>query len=973
MKTFLEYVAEDIVKKMGSNLSRIAIVFPNKRASLFMNDYLYETTHATMWGPTYLTISELFRSRSKLQLADEIRLISELFSVYKEISGTKETLDHFYPWGKILISDFDDIDKNMADAKQVFTNVKNLNEMSSDSYLNDEQRKALASLFGNYQDSHLRKEFVELWNILHEIYVIFKRKLTEENVAYEGMLYRDVIEKETCFDEFEKYIFVGFNFLDKVEQVLFMKLKKSGRAMFYWDFDVAYMDNSFNLPSDPGSSIKEHLIDFPNEIDLDSTAYNNLNSSKEISILSSTTENIQARYVSQWLKENDCCRIKAGRKTAIVLADEKMLKSINHSLPNNIDDSAIPPYDVNITTGFPLADTPVASLVDILLQMRIERKQNGEVRKATVTKLLKHPMSHYLSSSVVLLSDRLQQIYTPYVKKDNLAIDENLSVVFDGGQRGTDENEIVLITTWLGGVVNLIAKNASETDDPLFRESIYRFHLILNRISDLAKEGYFEVEKNTFQKLVRQIVSSATIPFHGEPAQGIQIMGVLETRNLDFDNLLILSCNEGKWPNGLNVTSFIPYNIRKAFSLTTIDNKIGIQAFHFFRLLQRAEDITIVYNNATDDGQKGELSRYVLQLMIQNKNDISKKTLIAKQSTINKRPISIAKDDKVIDKLISIERLSPTAINNYLNCNLKFYFNIVLGLKEPDDNQEKVGGRTFGNIYHRVSQLIYLSMTSSDNIFEDERGRAIVKSPFTVSKEQIKYFLDNPKSIERYVDIAFNEELFHKNNCDTTPSLNGLQIISCRVIIDYVNAMLRNDIENTPFKIAGLENEINFAIKTDNGLEISIKGIIDRLDIISIDGTNKMRVVDYKTGRPHSDKFKSIDDIFISGKDRKQLADYYLQTMIYASVVRNSMEYNPGGLQTLPSLMFIQSLNDEDCSPILKISDSEITDIKLYEDEFSTLVNKTLSEIYDSSIDFHPTGSPSKCATCPYKQICHST
>ena len=164
--------------------------------------------------------------------------------------------------------------------------------------------------------------------------------------------------------------------------------------------------------------------------------------------------------------------------------------------------------------------------------------------------------------------------------------------------------------------------------------------------------------------------------------------------------------------------------------------------------------------------------------MIQNKNDISKKTLIAKQSTINKRPISIAKDDKVIDKLISIERLSPTAINNYLNCNLKFYFNIVLGLKEPDDNQEKVGGRTFGNIYHRVSQLIYLSMASSDNIFEDERGRAIVKSPFTVSKEQIKYFLDNPKSIERYVDIAFNEELFHKNNCDTTPSLNGLQIIS---------------------------------------------------------------------------------------------------------------------------------------------------------------------------------------------------
>ena len=797
--------------------------------------------------------------------------------------------------------------------------------------------------------------------------------MAEGNVAYEGMLYRDVIEKNTCIDEYEKYIFVGFNFLDKVEQKLFMQLKKIGRAMFYWDFDVAYMDSSYNLPSDPGFSIREHLRDFPNEIDLDSTAYNNLNSSKEISIISATTENIQARYVSQWLKENDCKRIKAGRKTAVVLADEKMLKSINHSLPNNIDESGIPEYDVNITTGFPLADTPIASLVDILLQMRIERKLDVDVRKTTVAKLLKHPLSHYLSPSVVLLSDRLQQTFTPYIKKDILAIDEDLAKVFDSEQGGIEQNEIVAISTWLGGVINQIAKNASETDDPLFRESLYRFHLILNRISDLAKEGYLDVEKNTFQKLVRQIVASATIPFHGEPAQGIQIMGVLETRNLDFDNLLILSCNEGKWPNGLNVTSFIPYNIRKAFSLTTIDNKIGIQAFHFFRLLQRAEDVTIVYNNATDDGQKGELSRYALQLMIQNKNEISKKTLVAKQSTINKRPESIAKDDKVIDKLMSIERLSPTAINNYLNCNLKFYFNTVMGLKEPDDNQEKIGGRTFGNIYHRVSQLIYLSMTSSDNIFEDERGHTIVKSPYTVSKEQIKYFLDNPNSVEIYVDIAFNEELFRKNKCDTTPNLNGLQIISRKVIIDYVNAMLRKDLENAPFKIAGLENEINYVIKTDNGLEINIKGIIDRLDIISTDGTNKMRVVDYKTGKPHSDKFKSIVDIFISGKDRKQLADNYLQTMIYAVVVRNSAQYNPGGLQTLPSLMFVQSLNDEDNSPILKISGDEITDIKSYEEEFSTLFIKTLSEIYDSSVDFLPTGSPSKCITCPYKQICHST
>ena len=969
MKSFLEYVAADIIGKLGKNLSRVAIIFPNKRASLFMNDYLYASSQATMWGPTYLTISELFRSKSCLKIADEIQLISLLYNTFKNISSSNESLDHFYPWGKILLSDFDDIDKNMADAKQVFTNVKNLNEMNSDEYLSEDQRKALAALFGDFSgSSQIRKQFTELWNILFDVYTNFKKKLTEQGLAYEGMLYRNAIENKTDFEEYEKYIFIGFNFLDKVEQKLFSQLKKSGKAMFYWDYDEAYMHHQMALPSDPGTAIGEHLLLFPNELGQNGEIYDNLNKEKNISLISSSTDNIQARYVSQWLTDDDCRRIKAGRRSAIVLADEKMLLSINHSLPNNVDDASIPLYNVNITTGFPLSETPMATLVDILLQLRIERRNNSEFKKSTIEKLMRHPLARHISETISVLPSKLEKTFSPYINNTLLALDEKLSIVFSGEG---DDNSIVDISVWMGSIINLIADNSSETADSLFRESIYKLHLLFNRITDLAKEGYLNIETSTYQRLIRQIILSTTIPFHGEPAQGLQIMGVLETRNLDFDNILILSCNEGKWPNGLNVNSFIPYNIRKAFSLTTIDNKIGIQSFHFFRLMQRATDITIVYNNATDDGRKGEMSRFVLQLMTKNKNKIHKKSLQAKQNTINRGPTKIEKDSTIIDILNKTDHLSPTSINNYLNCNLRFYFREIAGIKEPDDDTQKIGGRTFGNIYHRAAQLIYLSMTSNENLYDDGSGHTIIKNPYIVSKEQIEHFLNSTGAIERYVDIAFNEELFHEKDNTVTPTLNGLQIINRKVIIQYMRTMLEKDRESAPFKIIGLEVEIKHRVTITPSQTICTKGIIDRLDIVTIGGKEKIRVVDYKTGRMHLEKISTLDEVFISGEKRKQLSDYYFQTMLYATIVRSSSQYNPNDLPTLPALLFIQGLNTEGYSPVLKINNKEINDIDVYTTQFYNMAEALLREIYSVEKPFLPTGSNSKCEHCPYKQICH--
>ncbi|WP_278814877.1 PD-(D/E)XK nuclease family protein [Leyella stercorea] len=987
-KTFLEYVAEDIISKYGTDLSRIAVVFPNKRAALFLNEHLARLAGQPVWSPAYITISDLFRQHTDLKTADPIKLICDIHKSFTKCTGIDETLDHFYGWGQLLLADFDDIDKNMADADSIFCNLKDIHELDDISYLDNEQKEMLARFFANFSDdidSELKKHFLSLWSHFGDIYHDYNRRLTEQGIGYEGAIYRKVASEQTLHLKYDKYLFVGFNLLQKVERVLFSRLMKEDKAKFYWDFDEYYMPSpsqhlttspshhlntspSHHLTTSPSQQLSggalvssaptnlttspsQHLSggalvssaptnlntspsqhlnlsDFPNELDnTDPDIYANMRRPKRIRFISSPTENAQARFASNWLLEND--RYKAGRKTAVVMCDESILLPLMHSLPPEAD-------KVNITSGFPLAMTPVASLVMLLFDLYTLglRKKGTAFNPHYLKKLMAHPYAHHLTIS----------------PSHHLTI---------------SPPHHLTTSTILHHIATLIKQVGIATKpegDPLTQESVFRMYTILNRLATLADSGDLLVDNTTLRRLVSQLVSSSSIPFHGEPVVGVQIMGVLETRNIDFDHLLLLSCNEGNMPKGVNDSSFIPYSIRKAHGLTTIDNKVAIYSYYFHRLLQRARDITIAYNNSTDNGHTGEMSRFMLQLLVESGQKIDHYSLTAKNQPTPLMPKAIEKDETALSKLEEMSRLSPSAINTYIRCKLAFYYQYIAHIKEPDSDPETIDNRMFGNIFHRAAYLIYKDITD--------------RSPL-IEKAHIQAYLSNRTLLANVVDRAFQAE-----KC--TPN-NGLQIINREVIIQYITKLLKIDQQLCPFSILAMEEEakvyaqLSFTTPPSHHLttspshhHLTIGGIIDRLDILTDKQTGKprIRVVDYKTGNQPSSPIKNIEEVFDPNNIRSKHSNYYLQAILYSLIVSRSERWNPANHPVSPALLFIKQAPANHYDPTLHIDKHPISDVTVYEEEFLTKLKETVADMYSPNAAFTPTDDRKKCELCPYRMLC---
>ena len=910
MNTFLENVAQDILQKFGTDLSRVAVVFPNKRASLFLNDALARLTGQPIWSPAYITISELFRRHSNLQVADNIKLVCDLHRVYTKVTGYTETLDHFYGWGQLLLTDFDDIDKNMAPAKQVFTNLRDIHEFDDTSYLTNEQRDILRKFFGNFSDDHnseLKERFLRLWSNMGTIYREYNDHLRRQGLAYEGALYRQVVEDDSQLYEYDHYLFIGFNLMQQVEQRLIAHLRSLGKATVYSD--------------------DEHIAP------------------KEITFVAASTENIQARYATQWLREGT--RIADGRRTAIVLCDEALLGTVIHCLPHEVEHA-------NITTGYPLQQSPVASLIQQMFNLHTlgYDRQRQRFRPRYVKTLLHHPYAQYL--------DR-QQLLLPMT--------------------GTAE-----LLHHLNTLVASLAKTMTSTS-PFTTEALFRAYTLLNRLAALVDSGDLTVDALTLQRLVTQLIQQTTIPFHGEPAVGLQIMGVLETRNLDFDHILLLSTNEGNMPRGVNDASFIPFSIRKAFGLTTVDNKVAIYDYYFKHLLSRAHDVTLCYNNATTDGHTGEMSRFMLQLLVESDTPVHLLTLQGGQHVVSRQTRAIAKSPAVIEALLqrfSSEYccnpatngtdgmrplLTPTAINRYMRCPLQFYYNYVEGLREPDDNEEElIDNRVFGNIFHEAAQMLYEKMTQKDA---------------TICKADIDDILKTKVDIERAVDAALHKELFKLSDPHAKmPELNGLQIINREVIIQYLRQLLTLDRQLAPFTIIGLEKDVvqPYTIRS-LGITTTLGGRIDRLDMVTDEnGMEQIRVIDYKTGSRRITPLKTVEDIF----DPTQLRnhnDYYLQALLYARLVAKTqlsiINYQlsiRGGTPlppVAPALLFIQHAGGENYDPILRFGQEPITTMATTEgDHFVELLAGKIEEIFDPAINFVPTDNQDVCSTCPYAAFC---
>lgn len=995
MKTFLKYVARDILEKYGNNLSDIAIVFPNKRAALFLNESLARLTDHPIWSPSYITISDLFRKHSTLKVGDPIKLVCDLHKTFVSCTGIDETLDHFYGWGQLLITDFDDIDKNMAEAEKLFANLSDIHELDDISYLTEEQKMLIRKFFSNFNDDHnseLKKRFLQLWSHFLDIYQQFNQRLEEQGLAYEGALYRKVVNDENIKFQHKKYLFVGFNMMQVVEQKLCERLMKEGKAHFYWDYDDYYMQNNHEA----GHYIREYLKYFPNELndmpphDL-REIYHNFDNDKDITYISASTENIQARYVNQWLKEEK--RYKCGKKVAIVLADEGLLQSVIHSLPTNEDIKSLPDYSetdqlsYNITLGYPLQQTPFYSLLQHLINLQGigHPKHSNNYRLHYVLMALRHPYTRYISQNYSKLLSALDEQKQFYPTRQFLSMDgdEGLSLLFkDLGETATENEYNLRLIQYLLEILKTIGVNSKEQDDPLFQESLFRTYTLLNRLQELIQTGDLAVDCITLERLMQQLIQSTSIPFHGEPAEGIQVMGVLETRNLDFEHILVLSCNEGKLPKGVNDASFIPYSLRKAYGLTTVDNKVAIYAYYFHSLLQRSRDITLCYNNATEDGQSGEMSRFMLQLLVESHHDIKRLSLVAGQSTIRPTYDSIEKKQNTFIQLKNLKMLTPTFLNTYLRCEKQFYYKYVEGLIEPDEiDEDEVDNKVFGNIFHRAAELFYQGLASNNALTTDNKGKLKLTRPIVITKEQLEQALKDESLVYRLVDQAFREELFKVSAAGYHPKYNGLQLINKEVIARYIRQLITIDMRQAPFTILGLELVVKTGIEVETSigkLSLTIGGFIDRLDAVAANGNangknlaERIRVIDYKTGRISTTHPRALDEVFNPSMLNKH-TDYYLQSMLYSIIVKHNKDLNPGQEPVSPGLLFIQNAGAEDYDPTLKMGKELISSIDVYEEEFMKQLKVLIANIFDKDQPFRPTDDKHRCEYCPYAALCKS-
>ncbi len=999
MKTFLQLVAHDLYTKVGNDLSRVAIVFPNKRAGLFFSEHLAEESDLPLWSPAYVSISDLFRQLSALKTGDPIRLVCELYKIFREETKSEESLDDFYFWGELLISDFDDADKNLVDADRLFVNLKDLKNIMDDfDFLDKEQEAAIQQFFQNFsieRRTELKERFTSVWDKLGDIYRRYRENLSALGIAYEGMLYREVMERlDTDHLKYDTYVFVGFNVLNRVETEFFLKMRDAGKAMFYWDYDEYY--TSLHPKHEAGEFILRNLKLFPNELSAeiaenvyedapqDSACdvtlteknafagdlfdaleneqpascsdcshsrkiFDNLRHPKKIRFISAPTENAQARFLPQWVRDHLTGKEK---ENAVVLCNEALLLPVLHSIPEEVK-------NVNITMGFPLAQTPVYSFVSAALELQTNgyRTDSGQYIHEYVQTLLKHPYTRQLSSAAEALERELTRDNRFYPHPSALKRDEFLTRLFTpcNGIR-----ELCLYITELLKEVSVIYREASDKDifNQLYQEALFKTYTVVNRLLSLVENGELTVRVETIKRLMIKILSASNIPFHGEPAVGMQVMGVLETRNLDFRNVVLLSLNEGQLPKAGGDSSFIPYNLRKAFGMTTIEHKNAVYAYYFYRLIQRAENVTLLYNTASDGLNRGEWSRFMLQLLVEWPHSIEREYLEAGQSPQNVPEIRIEKSREMVQRLADaydITRnpkvaLSPSALNCYLDCRLRFYFRYIARVTAPDEVSSEIDSALFGTIFHRSAELAYNDLTAHSK---------------EIHKEDLERLMNNDVQLQSYVDTAFKECFFHVP-LDTKPEYNGVQLINSKVIVSYLRQLLRNDLQYAPFEMKGMEQRVrepmDITLSDGQTVRIQIGGIIDRMD--SKDDT--LRIVDYKTGGDPKIP-ANIEQLFTPAEGRP---GYIFQTFLYAAIMCRKQP-----LKVAPSLLYIHRAASETYSPVIEMGEPRkpkipVNNFAFWEDDFRQRLSLLLNEIFATDEPFTQTEVEKNCTYCDFKEIC---
>ena len=948
MKSFLQEHAEKIYA-IHPKLDELTIVFPNRRASLYFKKHLGNLLTKPSFAPQLTTIEDFIASFSEYSIPDKLELVHRLYKVYQATMEIKEPFEKFFFWGEMLLKDFDEVDKYCVSASQLFKDLSHQKELdASFDFLADEQLEFLKSFWGSFDKNMTanKQKFLHVWKELPLLYEIFKKELHDNGLAYDGMMHRNVAERlsrNELRSSIKKgnLIFLGFNALTKAEEIIISHFIDEGTANIYWDLDEYYVNNE---RQEAGDFFREYqkLSSFAKTFPADVPA--NFRSGKSIKIYGAAQLVGQAKLMAQLLNEEINKGIEP-EETVIVLPDERLLFPVLHGISDDVE-------KLNVSMGFPLSNTPLFNLIELLFDLQInERKDQFNHRQ--VIAILGHPYG------VAADAGDSQRKSKEIVNSNWISIDGEFlrsgpalyHLIFASihpKDLGKYLREIVIAIGFLPSV--------SSFD----KEYVFHFIKLLNRIEEVLihdNEAIVISRKEAFQsflRLFRQLVRGGRIPFSGEPLKGLQVMGVLETRNIDFKNVFILSLNEGVFPSISSKGSYIPFSIRKAYKLPTVDHQDSMYAYLFYRVLQRAENIFLLYNSETDVLGQGEMSRFLQQLLFESGLDIEKNILHTPIRPKGGEPITIQKDERIFDRLAlyclgqrGSKTLSPTALNDYIECRLRFYFKYVAGMREPREVQEDLDARMLGNLLHKVMQYFYQNI-------KDEKGSNIIHAEDLENWEE---------RIDRHIDFAFREEYGIRA---ATFEYHGQRLVVKEIILSFVKRILELDKAYAPFKIEALEREdlkVKIPIDVKGKPVIVLSGAIDRAD----SKDRVLRIIDYKTGRDKGYEIKgTVQDVFVREGARSKAA---FQTLMYALLYTENA--NTADLQILPGLMNRMNLFEENFRFGLKIGNQYVTDIRPYLPQFKESIKKMLEELFNTDQPFDQTLNTENCRNCPYNGICY--
>ena len=953
MHRFLESCASYIYEKHHNDLQNICLVFPNRRSGVFFTAYLQKLLKKPVLGPEITTINELLLSLSGLRVPDHLWLISYLYDIYRKKTGTHESFDDFYYWGEMLLADFDDTDKYMVDARDMFRNLAELKEIEQGfDYLTDSQKKALMQFWGsvkNWEQRSLQKNFLSFWDSLHNVYEEFRSGLTAMGLGYGGMVIRDGVEQLDITSsklKADKYFIIGLNVLNACEKKVFMWLKEQGRAEFFWDYDLYYHENPIN---DAGKFLRENILLFPPPADfsLDNRSFSK---SKNIEIFSIPSSYGQSQVIPLFFNEKKLEEIRKFDDVAIVLADETLLFPVLGAIPAAAG-------KVNVTMGFPLKHSSLMGLISLLRSLlqntRIDPGNHVRFYYRPVFDILKHQLlSRVEPEKVRIQMQKWSAGNTIYLGAEELGFSSLHEAIFSLPQDVSGYPDYFLLI-----LERLYHSFAEGEANQMTRELIFHLYEAIDKLKRVMTDP--EIPKSVimspsiFFRLLNQYLGQVSVPFEGEPIAGIQVMGILETRCLDFENIIIIGLNEETWPRAFTAPSLIPYNIRKAFGLPGIDDQDAMYSYYFYRLIQRAENVTAAWNTIREGTSGGELSRYAFQLMLHSPHEVMNRSLDYPFSGKPLSTIAVPSGKEISQLLLNGNRqgkaLSPSAIIQFLSCRLKFYFKYVLKLEEPDEISEEIDRRTFGNLFHKAVENLYQPLV----------GKMIDKKTFTdLAKDKV--------ALESAIRRAFATEYFKIGESGAgSIGLDGKALLIFSTLRTYLRNMVEVDSENAPLYLFSLESSFYHVLPVEiDGVvrDIKIGGKIDRLDQLN----GVVRVIDYKTGslNPYDLSCKTLGEVFIP--EKKNIKKEILQALVYGYILKSDAYHHADIGATIYAILKLQ---DESFNPVIRINNKPLSMNEVWQ-ETGDYLRSIVRDIYSADTIFDQTEFIERCEYCPYKGIC---